>query len=126
MEDNFLKRTRQSWKLKSIYTSIILCWLAIALLDYLSTRMSGARINFLLGIVLAAEFVFVTLLCSSIKCPSCGSRLVWWAIKNNKLHRLVLLKECPICNYGFDVDRSGGNTPREYRVRKNLCSQHNS
>ena len=66
--------------------------------------LSGAQRIFSLGLVLAGivmAIVGFTFACSSIRCPACGARWLWLAVKEQRtgswLAWLMSQTQCPIC-----------------------------
>src|SRR5437867_4114066 len=104
MRDSFLKNTRQSWKLWFIYASVLFCWLAFAIFDYLSDNLSAAKIILFSAFALAVEGAILAWSYFSIKCPRCGSRILLWGIVNNSLHKIPSIMQCPLCNYAGEPD----------------------
>ena len=120
IRNSFLARTGQAWK--PFFGLIAVPILGVALLAGLVKRAFGLPddvAGFLLlvtGLAILSDFVWVT---QSVRCPSCGTRLLLKAMREeplaNCMEWLDSLLLCPVCGSSGDepVGRNGSQEPRK-------------
>ncbi len=109
MDANFLWRTGQ---LRFVFGGLAIqllglaaVWVSIAKRAVIGSDLSITL--FLGGLILAgAGFAFV---CLKVKCPHCGSRIIWKAASSDSLEgsffRLWSRLDCPDCGHHPESDR---------------------
>ena len=100
---SFLAATRQRWKLNAPLFALSIAGLVIWLQNSISTRLGP---DLTMTLVLTATLVAVAsfvVLCTSIRCPRCRSKLFWRAARREPssswLPWLLNLKACPDCGF---------------------------
>jgi ribosomal protein S27AE len=111
IQEPILSRTHQAWKYKA---SFAICWLAIIIFSVSLYNISSHPEWHIPGLMVAGIF-FISgfIIAFNIKCPNCGSRWYWLALRESLKKPLLedgfvkmrLQKVCPICGFSGD-DRS--------------------
>ena len=93
---SLMQASGQMWKLHAGTT-------AYAIAVFLIVWAAIERINYQLLVLGVIAGLLGTILCAvSIRCPKCGARWYWSALKNVKpgfARRLVQQSQCPSCGY---------------------------
>jgi len=100
-----IKKTKQEWKLIGSFVSLLVC---AAGMFYGINKMHGNG-NFPVYIDLfsvAAGIIVGVFACTSIRCPDCHLKWVWFAISKKDANQwvpwLLSFEECPQCELLFE------------------------
>jgi len=104
-EDSILYVTEQAWKHKlSLAIGVISVFVLVGALYYFSYQSWQFLLCMAVVVVLSTASIFINF---RIKCPECGSRWYWQALKtsvgDNGLGKFRSQKVCPNCGFSGDV-----------------------
>src|SRR5437867_9161552 len=101
----FLDATGQLKKLRvGVRSFIVMSLLLVAVVKWMLSENGQKGLPFIaLFVVLGAEALTVVWLCFSVRCPRCGTRVLWTAIRKQSAGSwmvwLVSQTKCPSCGY---------------------------
>lgn len=101
-DKSYLKSAGQMWKFWLFFLAFPL--IGSALLAAVLKGFLGQNVNLSIFLILSGLGLSLTGLvlgCGTIKCPKCGARLLWKAVKeqpsNSWFSWLMSLDRCPVC-----------------------------
>ena len=98
---NVVSITGQSWKIKTMFTVLVLSGISLAYGQVNINALSNVSFfYFVAGGAISGVLSFI-FACTSIKCPNCSSKWFWSAVRgkghNEWLFWLNSLNSCPEC-----------------------------
>jgi len=102
---SILSRTNQAWKHKtSLAFGMVAVFVFVGALYFFPYQSWQFELSLAVAVMFSIVSILINLI---IKCPKCGSRWYWKALKtsvgNNGFGKFRSQKECPTCGFSGDV-----------------------
>ena len=100
-EQSVLRRAGQAWKLQVAFVGLLIAGVLMVWAQLKITSLTAEQFTFLTLAGVAMALVSLFGACIAIRCPSCGSKWLWQAVRNKHsnswLAWLLEQKACPTC-----------------------------
>jgi len=100
-DESYVKKSGQMWKVYILvgFPVLGMLFVLLALTSLPPSKANSAPLLAVAGIALG--LVGSIFACISLRCPKCGTRLLWKALRERSsqswLHWVMLSKSCPVC-----------------------------